>query len=181
MHVFGSFTDSLSYLRYNKKYESLRLFQHTELEHTPKPLPTGYNGIPFIVGERGIAERVCDIGVCCNFLGERWASGWWFQTFFIFTPTWGDDPIWLIFFRWVVQPPTRLSHFPIFSKKNASNKARREAEAAREPRNFFSTSRDGVRPFNSWVTKKTSDTFPYTGCLIFNRDPYFMVYETIPT
>ena len=34
--------------------------QHTELEHTPKPLPTGYNGIP----------GVCDIGVCCNFLGE---------------------------------------------------------------------------------------------------------------
>ena len=22
---------------------------------------------------------------------------WWFQIFFIFTPTWGDDPIWLIF------------------------------------------------------------------------------------
>ena len=28
-------------------------------------------------------------------------SGWWFQTFFIFTPTWGNDPFWLIFFRWV--------------------------------------------------------------------------------
>ena len=29
-------------------------------------------------------------------------SRWWFQTFFfIFTPTWGDDPIWLIFFKWV--------------------------------------------------------------------------------
>ena len=28
--------------------------------------------------------------------------GWWFQTFFIFSPTWGDHPIWLIiFFRWV--------------------------------------------------------------------------------
>ena len=26
---------------------------------------------------------------------------WWFQTFFIFTPTWGNDPIWLIFFKWV--------------------------------------------------------------------------------
>ena len=25
----------------------------------------------------------------------------WFQTFFIFTPTWGNDPIWLIFFKWV--------------------------------------------------------------------------------
>ncbi len=23
--------------------------------------------------------------------------GWWFQIFFIFTPTWGNDPIWLIF------------------------------------------------------------------------------------
>ncbi len=31
-------------------------------------------------------------------------SGWWFQTFFIFTiihPYLGNDPIWLIFFRWV--------------------------------------------------------------------------------
>ena len=28
--------------------------------------------------------------------------GWWFQTFFIFTPTcWGNDPNWLIFFKWV--------------------------------------------------------------------------------
>ena len=26
---------------------------------------------------------------------------WWFQIFFIFTPTWGDHPIWLIFFKWV--------------------------------------------------------------------------------
>ena len=25
----------------------------------------------------------------------------WFQIFFIFTPTWGRFPIWLIFFRWV--------------------------------------------------------------------------------
>ena len=28
-------------------------------------------------------------------------SGWWFETFFIFTPTWENDPIWLIFFKWV--------------------------------------------------------------------------------
>jgi len=25
----------------------------------------------------------------------------WFQTFFIFTPIWGNDPIWQIFFKWV--------------------------------------------------------------------------------
>ena len=28
-------------------------------------------------------------------------TGWWFQSFFIFTPTWGNDAIWLIFFNWV--------------------------------------------------------------------------------
>ena len=26
---------------------------------------------------------------------------WWFHRFLIFTPTWGNDSIWLIFFRWV--------------------------------------------------------------------------------
>ena len=32
---------------------------------------------------------------------ECWITTWWFQIFFIFIPTWGNDPIWLIFFRWV--------------------------------------------------------------------------------
>ncbi len=26
---------------------------------------------------------------------------WWFQRSFMFTPTWGNDTIWLIFFKWV--------------------------------------------------------------------------------
>ena len=26
---------------------------------------------------------------------------WWFQMFHVFTPTWGKDPIWLIFFNWL--------------------------------------------------------------------------------
>ncbi len=34
---------------------------------------------------------------------------WWFQIFFIFTPTWGNDPIWRDYFsNGLVQPPTRL-------------------------------------------------------------------------
>ena len=33
--------------------------------------------------------------------GFKYFSGWYFQTFFIFTPTRGNDPIWLVFFRWV--------------------------------------------------------------------------------
>ncbi len=28
-------------------------------------------------------------------------SRWWFQTFFIFTPIWRNDPNWLIFSKWV--------------------------------------------------------------------------------
>ena len=28
-------------------------------------------------------------------------TSWWFQILFIFTPTWGWFPIWLIFFKWV--------------------------------------------------------------------------------
>ena len=34
-------------------------------------------------------------GVCWKILTNV------FQIFFIFTPTWGNDPIWLIFLRWV--------------------------------------------------------------------------------
>jgi len=32
---------------------------------------------------------------------QEYLPKWWFQAFFIFTPTWGDDPILVIFFRWV--------------------------------------------------------------------------------
>ena len=41
---------------------------------------------------------------------------WWFQIFFIFTPTWGNDPIWLLFFKWVETTnhivPSSESRFP---------------------------------------------------------------------
>ena len=33
--------------------------------------------------------------------GRLITYSWWFQIFLIFTLTWGNDPIWLIFFRWV--------------------------------------------------------------------------------
>jgi len=34
-------------------------------------------------------------------LGLAKRTGWWFQIFFIFTPSWGRLPFCLIFFRWV--------------------------------------------------------------------------------
>ena len=30
---------------------------------------------------------------CDHLTPIGWVSGWWFQIFFIFTPTWGNDPI----------------------------------------------------------------------------------------
>ena len=33
-------------------------------------------------------------------------SRWWFETFFIFTPTWGNDPIWRAYFSKGLKPPT---------------------------------------------------------------------------
>ena len=32
---------------------------------------------------------------------DHTSSRWWFRIFFIFTPIWGNGPIWLIFFKWV--------------------------------------------------------------------------------
>ena len=36
-------------------------------------------------------------------------TGWWFQILFIFTPTWGRFPIWLIFFQRGWNSPTRIT------------------------------------------------------------------------
>ena len=41
---------------------------------------------------------------------------WWFQICFIFTATWGNDPIWLIFFRWV----ETTNQFTIKDQSNVS-------------------------------------------------------------
>ena len=56
----------------------LRLFHNAPNWNTPrkKPLPTGHNkGIPFHSWVGGLPPGVCDIGVCCNFLGERYSRG----------------------------------------------------------------------------------------------------------
>ena len=42
-------------------------------------------------------------------------GGGGFKYGFIFTPTWGRFRFWLIFFRWVVQPPTSLASMKPFS------------------------------------------------------------------
>ena len=41
-------------------------------------------------------------------------SDWWFGRCFIFPNSWDDDPIWLIVFRGVAQPPTRCFVSPCY-------------------------------------------------------------------
>ena len=43
-------------------------------------------------------------------------SRWWFQTFFMLNLTWGNNPIWLIFFKWAEttnQQYIHHSHVPL--------------------------------------------------------------------
>ena len=46
----------------------------------------------------------------------KWSTSWWFQIFFTFTPTWGNDPFWLIFSKWVGST-TNQSNFPMPSSR----------------------------------------------------------------
>ena len=38
---------------------------------------------------------------CASFTTKNHKTRWWFQILFMFTPTWGRFPFWLIFFNWV--------------------------------------------------------------------------------
>ena len=50
----------------------------------------------------GCLVETCGVWRCRHFFcALEEYSRWWFQIFFMFTPTWGNDPIWRIFFRWV--------------------------------------------------------------------------------
>ena len=73
---------------------------------------------------------------------------WWFQIFFMFTPTWGNDPIWPIFFK-LVETETNnskleilmgLEDFPSFSKIWRLQKGYGlPGEMHKNPRNKIST------------------------------------------
>ena len=59
-------------LAYFQVLQSKVVSTHRTGTHPEQPLPTGYNGIPFIVGQGDCLG--CALGVCCNFLGYRYVS-----------------------------------------------------------------------------------------------------------
>ena len=52
-------------------------------------------------------------------LTTRNTTRWWFQRFFIFIPIWGNDPIWLMFFRFVLTTNQRIFVW-FYQQKNTS-------------------------------------------------------------
>ena len=56
---------------------------------------------------------------------------WWFQFFLMFTPTWGEDPIWLIFFKWAetTNEIVMISNAMEFGKKQLPHSFEIEQEA----------------------------------------------------
>ena len=58
-------------------------------------------------GERGSRSQLIFVPVFGS-LGIEKHYCWWFQIFFIISPTWGNDPIWRAYFSNGLKPPTRL-------------------------------------------------------------------------
>ena len=78
--------------------------------------------------ERDFLEPVGHVG---------WGNGcygytrWWFQTFLIFTPTWGDDPIWLQYiFQIGSKPPTQLATLSLSTSLDVANFTQKKWETS---------------------------------------------------
>ena len=56
--------------------------------------PTTVGGL-YLTG--GVTSKMKERVTC----RDHSITSWWFQICFMFTPTWGNDPIWLICFKWV--------------------------------------------------------------------------------
>ena len=83
---------------------------------------------------------------------------WWFQTFFIFTPTWERLPFWLIFFQGL-KPPTRN----MLLKKQEPLQRRDVMQALSvdkslwlsEIRCFFPKKKQGSLNYKAWRVRET--------------------------
>ena len=49
-----------------------------------------------------------DFRIFFRWVMRKTTTRWWFQIFFIFTPIWGNDPIWWPYFSNGLKPPPRL-------------------------------------------------------------------------
>ena len=99
-------------------------------------------GIPFLDGFQPPFFKLVACGVLF-----AWKPRWWFQIYFIFTSTWGNDPIWLVFFRW------GWNHQPVISCVASLA----GCEFARHPSGVHEVYMFGI-PFWRWGTS------PFSSC-----------------
>ena len=98
---------------------------------------------------------------------RRMLSGWWFQIFFIFIPTWGNDPIWWAYFSKGLKPPTTCFSLCFFGseKKTVGLKSSLPQKETKADFFKFPTPKDlrwiRIEPEeieNSWSIPKISDS-----------------------
>ena len=66
------------------------------------PIPIGSMGQFYYMYPHVFFHKGCLVGSMFGGInGSGKYTRWWFQIFFIFNPTWGNDPIWLICFKGV--------------------------------------------------------------------------------
>ena len=58
-----------------------------------------------VAKSKSMAQKIEKGNVRLNPIKKK-SAGWWFQIFFIFIPTWGDDPIWRSYFSNRLKPRT---------------------------------------------------------------------------
>ena len=71
-----------------KRVPVLHLYDEVRIQHTNLPMVKPNDSWNVTISIRDVTR-------------------WWFQIFCIFTPTWGNDPIWLAYFSTGLKPPTR--------------------------------------------------------------------------
>ena len=103
-----------------------RLHQQTRW-HVDRPSRWHWEGFATLETIHG--GKICDVeGVESEARNSYWTlvfhkttermSGWRIEIFLVFTPTWGNDPNWLIFFNWVETTNQDVFFFTRFSMRD---------------------------------------------------------------
>ncbi len=80
--------------------EAIQLYEGPHSSMHQEELWQRWHGCTTVGGQFGTRAVQVTSALPQRCLNTAIYSRWRFQRFFIFAPTWGNNPIWLIFFRW---------------------------------------------------------------------------------
>ena len=106
------------------------------------------------------------------FAEDIYISGWWFQIFFIFIPTWGNDPMWLIFFGWVGSTTNQIYILGKFCPKPwKSSRPNKECYFLDDPCKRFPAT-EGQSLVVLWTSRENSSRWWCLNIFSFHPDPW---------